>query len=136
MKSVVPLLMLVLAGCERRVAEREPAALLAEGPVNPRPGVTTYRCVDGQVIVAGYPDPSTAVVTYKDHAYTLTKQVSASGARYTGYGLQWWVKGAAATISALKPDESIASDRGLACSAETGGPGSHGAAQPSTAVKP
>ncbi|HEY2359363.1 MAG TPA: MliC family protein [Phenylobacterium sp.] len=78
----------------------------------------TYRCANGQVIVAGYPDPTTAVVTYRDHAYTLKLVVAASGARYTGYGLQWWVKGEGARLSALKPGESIASDPGFACTAE------------------
>src|SRR3954470_1505081 len=76
---------------------RSPAA--RPGPVNPDPGVTAYACVDGQTITAGYPDSETAVVTYKDHAYILKRAPSASGARYTGYGLQWQTRGAHARIA-------------------------------------
>jgi membrane-bound inhibitor of C-type lysozyme len=91
--------------------------------VNPDAGVTTYACADGQAITAGYPDRQTAIVTYKDHAYTLKLARSASGARYTGYGLQWWVKGAHATIAALAPGEESASAPELDCAAGPVSPG-------------
>lgn len=85
------------------------------GAVNPDAGVTGYACADGQSIVAGYPDRVTAVVTYKGHAYTLKLAPSASGARYTGYGLQWWVKGGRAFIAALKAGEDTAGAPGVEC---------------------
>jgi membrane-bound inhibitor of C-type lysozyme len=119
-RGVAILLLLALAGCRGHTpptpAAAPPAA--AAGPVNPDPGVTTYACIDGQRITAGYPDAQTAVVTYKDHAYTLKLAPSADGARYTGYGLQWWTRGPRATIAALKAGEDTASDPGLACTAE------------------
>ncbi|MDB5498067.1 MAG: hypothetical protein JWP28_2098 [Phenylobacterium sp.] len=120
-----PLLFLALiglGGCHGRTAEpKPPAAAPGGGAVNPDAGVTAYHCADGQAIVAGYPDPATAVVTYKDHAYTLKLGPADSGARYTGYGLQWWVKGRRAALAVLKPGEERASDRGLACVADEPG---------------
>jgi membrane-bound inhibitor of C-type lysozyme len=101
---------------------------MAQGPVNPDAGVTSYACLDGQTITAGYPDRETAVVTYKDHAYTLKRAPSASGARYTGYGLQWWVKGAHASIAALGAGEDVATGAALDCAAPPPAP----AARPGT----
>jgi membrane-bound inhibitor of C-type lysozyme len=122
--GTAPLLLVVLiglGGCDERTAEPNSPPLPRAGPVNPDAGVTTYSCADGQRIEAGYPDPATAVVTYKSHAYTLKLAPAESGARYTGYGLQWWVKGRRAALSVLKPDEERATDPGLACVAEESG---------------
>ncbi len=77
------------------------AAAVAQGPVNPDVRVVTYACGDGSTIVAGYPDTKTAVVTWKDHAYTLKLAPAAHGARYTGFGLQWWTQGDRATLGHL-----------------------------------
>lgn len=129
--AALAILALGLAGCRdrasipREAADAPPTA--GQGAVNPDAGVTVYTCVDGQTITAGYPDRHTAVVTYKGHAYTLKLAPSASGARYTGYGLQWWTKGAGATIAALKPGEDAATAPGLKC-----GPQSPLAAEPVT----
>jgi membrane-bound inhibitor of C-type lysozyme len=109
-------------------AARPSPPATAQGSVNPDAGVTSYACLDGQTITAGYPDRETAVVTYKDHAYTLKRVPSASGARYTGYGLQWWVKGAHAAIVALKPGEEVAGSAALDCAAASPAP----AAEPGT----
>ncbi len=126
------LVALSLAACHPPAAKSQgappPPPAAAQGPVNPDAGVTTYSCVDGSSIVAGYPDSQTAVVTYKDHAYTLKRRPSASGARYTGYGLQWWTKGAHASIATLKPAGDAAVEPGLECSAAQGQP----AANPAT----
>lgn len=119
--ATLPLLTaLALAACHPPAAARSEAAPPppAQGPVNPDAGVTTYRCVDGSTMVAGYPDNQTAVVTYKDHAYTLKLAPSAKGQRYTGYGLEWRTEGGQATIAALKPGEAAASARGVACTAQ------------------
>jgi len=114
-------LALALAGCrERATVARAPSAPppAAQGPVNPDAGVTAYACLDGQAVTAGYPDPQTAVVTYQDHAYTLKRAPSADGERYTGYGLQWWTRGAHATIARLEPGEEAASAAGVECAAQ------------------
>jgi membrane-bound inhibitor of C-type lysozyme len=110
---------LALAACHPPAERSEGAATPpAPGPVNPDAGVTTYKCMDGSSIVAGYPDAKTAVVTYKDHAYTLKLSPSASGQRYTGYGIEWRTEGGHATITALKPGEEAATARGVDCTAQ------------------
>lgn len=118
------LLVAGLAGCRDQTAKRSdgaPPHAAAQGAVNPDVRIVDYICADGQRITAGYPDRRTAVVTYKGHAYTLKLASSASGARYTGYGLQWWETGAHASIAALKPGEDIAPP-GVDCTAEDGRP--------------
>lgn len=96
-------------------------APLPPGPVAAEPKVTTYRCEDGRALKAGYPDRDTAVLTVGDHSYTLKIARSASGARYTGFGLQWWTKGASeGRLAPLKAGEEIASAPGVACHAQPG----------------
>jgi membrane-bound inhibitor of C-type lysozyme len=118
-----------LVACSRPAAESQAApaprasAASAGQAVNPPANVATYICADGQTIEAGYPDRDTAVVTYKGHAYTLKSATAASGARYVGYGLQWWTRGMTqATLSTLKPGETIASEAGLPCSTKAAEP--------------
>lgn len=121
-------LALGLAACSRpqRQAHIEgpPAAPpTAAGPVNPDPRVATYACEDGQVVQVGYPDRDTAVVDWKGRAYTLKIARSASGARYIGYGLQWWTKGLEeGALATLKPGEEIASAPGVRCTTRPAAP--------------
>lgn len=123
--SLAVALVIGLAACTGqpvRSQKAAPPAAAAQGPVNPDADVTNYSCADGKPIVAGYPDHDTAVVTYKDHAYTLKRAPANRGARYTGYGLQWWVTGGRATLATLKNGEELASDPGMACFAEDARP--------------
>lgn len=122
MKSPAALAMLLaLAACGKPsppvAAGPAPApAAKAAGPVNPAVSLTTYDCSDGATLTAAYPDRESAIVTWKGHTYTLKLASSASGARYTGYGLQWWAKGLSqGTVAALKPGENVASDPGEQC---------------------
>ncbi len=110
---------LFLFGCKEQGGARSPenAPGVAQGPVNPDANVTSYACLDGSMITAGYPDRETAVVTYKDHAYPLKAARAASGSRYTGYGLEWWIKGSHASLAALRPGEETASGGALSCTA-------------------
>lgn len=118
MRKAGLVLLLILGACGR---PSEPAAAAAAkastaAPVNPDPGVRTYRCEDGRSVQAGYPDRDTAVVEVDGHACTLKAQVAASGVRYVGFGLQWWTKGTAeARLSRLKDGETIASEAGVLC---------------------
>lgn len=99
-------------------AAREAAAPAPHGPVAANPKLTDYACADGRTVRAGYPDRETAVLTVGDHTYTLKIARSASGARYTGYGLQWWTKGMTeGRLAPLKPGEEIASAAGVECRA-------------------
>lgn len=106
---------LSVAGCQKP-AVRPAAAAAAAGAVNPNPHVTTYLCADGEGVSVGYPDKITAVVSYRDHAYTLKLAPSADGARYVGMGLQWWSKGLdRGALASVKDGEMIASDPGMEC---------------------
>ena len=119
-RRLLGLAALMLASCERRAAEAPAAAPPAPaGAVNPHVTVTAYVCEGGARLTAAYPDSQTAIVDYRGHAYTLKLARSGSGARYTGFGLQWWTKGLEhGTLARLKPGEDIASDAGVACDAE------------------
>ena len=55
------------------------------------------------------------MVSYRGHAYTLKLAPSAEGRRYTGYGLQWQVRGRRGALAALKPGEAAASGPGVDC---------------------
>jgi len=113
------------AGPSRAAPTPPPATA---GAVNPDPAITAYLCEGGERLTAGYPDAQTAVVDYRGHAYTLKIARSASGARYTGFGLQWWTKGLEhGTLARLKPGEDVASERGVACEAEPVSPPAPGA---------
>lgn len=90
----------------------------ADAALRARPS-TTYRCTDQRRFVASYPDPSTAVLTYKGHVRTLRAAPSADGVRYVGAGWQWWTKGTGqGTMTRLKPGETIASGQGVVCTAQ------------------
>jgi len=125
-RRIAILAALALAGCERRASEPPAAAPSpppSEGAVNPHVTVTAYVCQGGTRLTAAYPDSQTAIVDYRGHAYTLKLTRSGSGARYTGFGLQWWTKGTEhGTLARLKPGEDIASDPGVACEAEAVSP--------------
>lgn len=113
MRPVVLLVVLALGGC--RAEESTPPVAAAGTPVNPNPGVTLYACEDGQQVEAGYPDANSATIKVQGRPYPLRSAISASGARYTGYGLQWWTKGDEAWLARLKPGEEIASEQGVRC---------------------
>jgi membrane-bound inhibitor of C-type lysozyme len=125
MRKAGLVLLALVAACGRPgqpVASAAPKAA-AMGPVNPDPGVRTYRCDDGRSVQAGYPDRDTAVVDVDGHAYTLKAQVAASGVRYVGFGLQWWAKGRdEARLSRLKDGETVASEPGVVCRTGLGVP--------------
>jgi membrane-bound inhibitor of C-type lysozyme len=123
--SALPTLVLLaaLAACKPQTppaAAAPPAPAAAPAAVNPGSGVRTYHCADGTAVQAGYPSADTAVVRVGGRDYTLEIAVSASGARYVGYGLQWWTKGPEARLSRLKPNEDVASDPGVVCRIEPG----------------
>ncbi|HEX5751812.1 MAG TPA: MliC family protein [Archangium sp.] len=111
-------LVLMLAGCqhapESQTVPSSPAPAAA-APVNPGPGIWTYVCENGETLRADYPGAGTAVVERNGRTHPLKAARAASGARYTGPGLQWWTRGTHATLSQLKPGEELASDPGVVC---------------------
>ena len=103
-RGVALLAALVLGGCGHLGAISE---------------VTTYSCADGSTVTAGYRGKR-AVIHHRGKSHHLTIQPSASGARYTGEGVQWWTKGLTeGALSRLAPGEDVPSAGSLACAAPT-----------------
>lgn len=104
--ALIPVL-IALTACTR------PAAAPAVAPAS-APWVA-YVCEDGRRLEAQYPNTSTAMLRLDGREIELRVAVSGSGARFTGGGQQWWIKGDAGTLAPLAPDETIASAAGIQC---------------------
>lgn len=84
---------------------------------------TRYLCEDGSAVEAVYPDVNSARIRYKGQSIEMKLAVSASGARYTGGGWQWWTKGLTeGYLTPLPPGEEIAPTTGITCTV----PADHG----------
>jgi membrane-bound inhibitor of C-type lysozyme len=82
------------------------------------PHVTRYLCTDGRRVDARYPPGNTAVLVIDGRRVTLRQAPSADGGRYIGQGRQWWAKGMRdATLSVLRPGQTIADGAGVSCHA-------------------
>ncbi|MBA6411726.1 MliC family protein [Parahaliea sp. F7430] len=53
----------------------------------------SYSCESGQSLEAEYSSTETVVVHYQENTQEMKIAVSASGARYAGEDLEWWIKG-------------------------------------------
>ncbi|QBM16688.1 hypothetical protein MARI_07790 [Marinobacter sp. JH2] len=53
----------------------------------------SYECESGETVRVNYLAPDAAKVHYKGSSYEMEIAASASGARYIGGGIEWWVKG-------------------------------------------
>ena len=96
---------LALAACQ---------AALPPAPVTAQ--TVTYHCEDGRTLQASYPDTDTAVLALDGRIHRLHIALSASGARYTGDGWQWWTKGLRdGQLAPLQAGEKYASALGVAC---------------------
>jgi membrane-bound inhibitor of C-type lysozyme len=80
-------------------------------PTAPAAPAIGYACESGQTVTVQYPDTATASVAYKGQTYALRLVPSASGARYSGSGVEWWIavrEGAEnATLSRLGPNDDV-----------------------------
>ena len=101
----------LVAACTEEAAappEAVPPAPAASAPAAPP---VSYACESGQSIAVAYPDASTAQLSYKGQTYVLRTAQSASGARFVGSGVEWWIASRGdtetATLSRLGPDEDI-----------------------------
>ena len=65
------------------------AAGCSETPVETR----TMRCTDGPTATFHFPDPETLELRVDGGTHILTRQRTASGARYAGDGIDFWNKG-------------------------------------------
>lgn len=80
-------------------------------PAGPMSAPVSYACESGQAVTVAYPDASTAQLSWKGRAYVMRVVPSASGARFTGSGLEWQSAIAAGeettTLSRLGPNQDV-----------------------------
>jgi membrane-bound inhibitor of C-type lysozyme len=77
-----------IVGCGKPAHKVEPVSQSA-------PPVAThlYQCESKRTVRVSYPSEHSATVEYEGQVLQMRIAVSASGARYTGGGLEWWSKG-------------------------------------------
>lgn len=110
--AVLSCLSLIAATACSPEAESPPAPVQpSPAPAQPAVPPVSYACESGQSVTVGYPDTSTAQLTYKGQAYTLRRAQAGSGARYIGSGVEWWTAtrdgSESATLSRLGPNEEV-----------------------------
>lgn len=109
---VSTLALIAVAGCTQE-AEAPPTAPVEPVPAPARPMTApiSYVCESGQSVSVAYADASTAQLTWKGQTYALRTVQAASGARFTGSGMEWLTTTAAgresATLSRLGPNQDI-----------------------------
>lgn len=138
--------LIAAAGCTQE-PEAPPTAPVEPVPAPARPVGTpiSYACESGQSVTVGYPDTSTAQLTYKGQTYTLRTVQAATGARFTGSGVEWQTVAGdgqeSATLSRLGPNQDVGVAVLERCSRPssapvTGGPVSPGDVLPGGALPP
>jgi membrane-bound inhibitor of C-type lysozyme len=130
----------LLSACTRESAE--PPAEVPAQPVAPAiiAPIVGYACESGKTVSVQYPDASTAQLTYQNQTYALRSVQSASGARYSGSGVEWWTATRdgqeAATLSRLGPNENIGVAILERCARPSSGTGQPPGPTPSPAPAP
>jgi membrane-bound inhibitor of C-type lysozyme len=112
-----------IGGAGGRAATGLAAAVIAAGcSAAPAPGAApvdggawiAYGCESGRELAASYPTDSIAFVRYAGATREMRVAVSASGARYTGDGYEWWTRGtgpgSTGRLSRFAGTETTASD--------------------------
>ena len=124
---VSTLALIAAAGCTQE-AEAPPTAPVEPipAPVGPAGSPISYACESGQSVSVAYPDTATAQLTWRGRTYALRTVQAASGARFTGSGLEWRSAVAAgqetATLSRLGPDQDVGIAVLERCSRPSAGP--------------
>lgn len=119
--------LMTAAGCSPD-AESPPTVPVepVPAPAGPMSAPISYACESGQAVTVAYPDTTTAQLTWKGKAYALRAVPSASGARFTGSGLEWQSTAAAgqetATLSRLGPNQDVGIAVLERCSRPSAGP--------------
>jgi membrane-bound inhibitor of C-type lysozyme len=109
---VSTLALIAAAGCTQE-AEAPPTAPVEPVPAPARPVGTpvSYVCESGQSVSVGYSDASTAQLVWKGQTYVLRPVQAASGARFTGSGMEWQTTPAdgqeSATLKRLGPNQDV-----------------------------
>lgn len=105
--------LMVLAACSPE-AEAPPTPVVepTPGPVAaPTSPPLGYACESGQTVTVRYPDTSTAQLNYRGQDFVMRLAPAATGARYSGSGMEWWTANQegqeTATLSRLGPNEDV-----------------------------
>jgi membrane-bound inhibitor of C-type lysozyme len=136
---VSTLALIAAAGCTQE-AEAPPTAPVepVPAPLAPVAAPISYACESGQSVTVGYPDTSTAQLTYKGQTYVLRTVQAASGARFTGSGMEWQTVTAdgqeSATLSRLGPNQDVGVAVLERCSRPSSAPVAPGPVPPAEAV--
>lgn len=101
------------------------SAAAAPGPAPVADGAwITYRCESGREVAASYPVDSMAFVRYGGVTREMSVASSASGARYTGDGYEWWTRGtgpgSTGRLSRFRGEETTASQPLESCTVPGG----------------
>ena len=100
-----------LSACTREA--EAPTQPVDQTPATAAPAAPAigYACESGQTVSVQYPDTATATVTYQGQSYAMRLVPAASGARYSGSGVEWWIATRDgqenATLSRLGPNEDV-----------------------------
>ncbi len=99
------------AACSEEVAAPPEAVTPSPAPAAPAAPPVSYACESGQWVTVAYPDTATARLSWRGQDYVLRTALSASGARFVGSGLEWWIASRGdtenATLRRLEPDEEV-----------------------------
>ena len=102
----------LMASCSREAPPPPPAPpQTAQVPATAPAPPIGYACESGKTVMVQYPDTSTAQLTYNGQSYVLRTVPAASGARYAGSGVEWWVAireaQEDATLNRLGPNQDV-----------------------------
>lgn len=124
---VSTLAVIAAAGCTQEAeAPPTPPVEPVPAPTGPVGSPISYACESGQSVSVGYPDTATAQLTWKGQTYVLRTVQAASGARFTGSGMEWRTATAngqeSATLSRLGPNQDVGVAVLERCSRPSSGP--------------
>lgn len=142
--SVIALIgALSMSACSRETAPpAEPVDQTPPTARTPPPGTpaVSYACESGQTVAVQYPDAATASIAYAGQTYAMRLVPSASGARYAGAGVEWWVasrEGAeSATLSRVGPNQDVGVAVLERCSRPSANPDLPAPGQPTSPAQP
>lgn len=102
---------LSLSACNREAQAPATPVDATPVPTTPTAPPINYACESGQTVAVQYTATDTASLAYNGQTYALRLAPAASGARYSGSGLEWWIVNRdgqeGATLSRLGPNEDV-----------------------------
>jgi membrane-bound inhibitor of C-type lysozyme len=124
---VSTLALIAAAGCTQEAATPPtPPVEPVPAPLAPAGTSINYTCESGQSVAVAWPGAATAQLTWKGQTYVLRTVQAASGARFTGSGLEWQTATAAGqetgTLSRLGPNQDVGVAVLERCSRPAAGP--------------